>query len=458
MKILFIVKDMEYESIGIMTLSAVLRKAGHDTFALCTQYEKDLFNEIQKIKPDIIGYSTTTGAHSFYIDLNRELKGKLDFISIFGGPHPTFFPEMLKEEGVDSICLGEGEETIIEFVDAVSNNREFDGIKNLYFKKSDIIIKNEFRPFLQDLDSIPFPDRDIFRKYADRLPSPYRVFITGRGCPYSCSYCFNHAYKKLFTGKYIRHRDVELVIKEIEEVRRNGKLKVCGFLDDTFTINKKWLSEFCNFFKRDVRLPFFCHLRADLVDADIARLLADAGCIAGVIGIETGSYKMRREILKKNIKDEEILSAAEHLKDNGIRVITQNMIGIPDDTPENVLKMAKLNSIIKSNHMNLYFYQPYPKTDLCRLSVDKGLYNGSVDEIGPSYSAYDSDIILDLKNREDLLIIASLFHLIVRVPVFQKVLSILLRKKILKHLLLSLKPLDSYFRKRDYMNVDKYIN
>jgi anaerobic magnesium-protoporphyrin IX monomethyl ester cyclase len=457
MKILFLTKDMEYESIGLMTLSAVLKKAGYETFALCSRYEENLQNEIKKIEPNIIGYSTTTGAHNYYIDLNRKLKEKFDFVSIFGGPHPTFFPEMIHEKGVDAICLGEGEEAIVEFADAISKKLEFDGIRNVYFKKGNEIVKNELRPFIKDLDSIPFPDRVIFRKYADKLPSPYRVFITGRGCPYSCSYCFNHAYKKLFPGKYIRHRNINLIIKEIDEVRKNGKLRVCGFLDDTFTLDKKWLSDFCKAYKSEVNLPFFCHLRADLIDSNVSRLLADAGCIAGVIGVETGSYEMRRDILKKDIKDEEIISAANYLKKSGIRVITQNMIGIPEDTPENVLKMAKINSIIKSNHMNLYFYQPYPKTDLCKLSIEKGLYAGNVESIGPSYSAYDSDIVLELKDKSDLLLIASIFHLAVRMPVFQRIVSVLLKLKILKNLLLILKPLDNYFRKKDYMKVDKYI-
>jgi anaerobic magnesium-protoporphyrin IX monomethyl ester cyclase len=457
MKILFLVKDMEYESIGLMMLSAVLKKAGYETYAFCVEYEKDLIQKIDDLKPDIIGYSTTTGVHKYYLELNKQLKIKFDFVSIFGGPHPTFFPEIIEEEGVDAICLGEGEYAIVEFVDSISRKEELSKVKNIYFKKGKEIIKNELRPFIEDLDLLPFPDREIFKKYIDKLPSPYRVFITGRGCPFSCSYCFNHAYKKMFKGKYIRHRNVNLIIKEIEEVKKDRNLKICGFLDDTFTIDRKWLANFCDEYSTKIKIPFFCHLRADLIDTKIAELLSNAGCIAGVIGVETGTYSMRKEILKKDITDEAILYAAEQLKNNNIRVITQNMIGIPDDTPENVLKMASINSKIKSNHMNLYFYQPYPKTDLCKLSIKKGLYSGNTKEIGPSYSVYESDIVLDLKNKSDLLLIASLFHLAVRVPILHIFISFMIKVPVLKNLLKIFTPLDTYYRKKDFLKVSNYV-
>jgi anaerobic magnesium-protoporphyrin IX monomethyl ester cyclase len=456
MKFLFIVKDMEYESIGIMSLSAVLKRKGHETMALCAKYENDLIGEVKKISPDIIGYSTTTGAHKFYLGINSQLKKDIEFLSIFGGPHPTFFPEMIEQDGVDMICLGEGEEAIIELADALSSKKKLDGIKNLYIKNEGKIIRNNLRPFISDLDSLPYPDRNIFRRYIDKLPSPYRVFITGRGCPYSCSYCFNHVNRKLFEGKYIRHRKVDKVIEEVLEVKKDGTLRVCGFLDDTFTLNKSWLEEFCKVYKIKVGLPFFCHLRADLVDRNIAKLLSGANCIAGVIGIETGCYRLRKEILKKNITDEDIINAANYMKENGIRVITQNMIGIPGDTPHNVLQMAKLNSEIKSNHMNLYFYQPYPKTDLCELSIEKGLYSGDVDNIGPSYSAYDSQIILKLANKKELIIVASLFHLAVRIPVFRKFIALLIKIPVVKNILKLFKPLDNFFRNQDYLKVKAF--
>jgi len=458
MKVLFVVKDMEYESIGVMTLSAVLKRAGHETFALCARYEVDLMDRIKEIEPDVIGYSTTTGMHSYYLRLNEELKNRFDFKSIFGGPHPTFFPEIIERDGVDAVCVGEGEDAIVEYVNALSEKGELAGIGNIYYKEGSEIVRNELRPFIEDLDTIPFPDREIFRKYYDKLPAPYRVFITGRGCPFSCSYCFNHSLKKMFDGRYIRHRSVALIIKEINEVKEGGDLKICGFLDDTFTVNRRWLMDFCKGYETDVSIPFFCHLRADLVDEDVARMLSKAGCIAGVIGVETGSYKARKDILKKDIKNEEILSASHLLKKNGIRVITQNMVGIPEDTPENVLKMAKINSKIGSNHMNLYFYQPYPRTDLCELSIERGLYNGDVDKINPSYSAYDSDIILALENKKDLLLVASLFHLAVRIPFVQGLISFLLKVPLLKNLLALLKPFDKYFRKKDYLKVDSLIH
>ena len=168
MKVLFIntflSKGAIYrEPLGIMSLiSAVNHK--HKVFIL-EPIREDIHKKISQIKPDVIAYSLRTGFHQYYIDLNKKLKKAYNFISVFGGPHVTFFPQMINQEGVDCICKGESEEAFLEFLDALESKKDYTKIKNFWVKKSGKIYKNSLRPLVQDLDTLKFPNRSLFDKY-----------------------------------------------------------------------------------------------------------------------------------------------------------------------------------------------------------------------------------------------------------------------------------------------------
>ena len=162
MKILFLYRYEYIEPIGIMALSSFLKQNGHECFFVDLVLEKDYLKVIQNIKPDIIAYSITTGKHVYYQQVNLKLKEKFNFNAIFGGPHTTFFPEFIEEKGVDVICRGEGEYPLLEFAEALQLQKDYRGIKNLWVKKDGKIYRNEVRPLIEDLDSLPFIDRERF--------------------------------------------------------------------------------------------------------------------------------------------------------------------------------------------------------------------------------------------------------------------------------------------------------
>ncbi|GAG25793.1 unnamed protein product, partial [marine sediment metagenome] len=187
MKILFVFRDTKMcEQMGMMYLSAMLKKHGHSTDMINTDLE-DIDKKMKDYKPDILNYSVMTGEHKYLIKLNKKLKKRYKFTSIFGGPHTTFFPEVIKNEGVDIIGIGECEYAIAELADALEKRKPIDKIKNLWIKKKGKIIKNPIRPLEKNLDKFPHPDREIMYK-GDKtlLEFGEKRFIAGRGCPYNC--------------------------------------------------------------------------------------------------------------------------------------------------------------------------------------------------------------------------------------------------------------------------------
>jgi len=198
MKVLFIIRELQfYERMGVMYLSFVLKQGGHSVKLLRTlnlSFEQ-VCKAVEDYSPEIFAYSTMTGEHRYYIELNRRLRERFPAFSVFGGPHSTFFLEMISRDGVDSVCIGEGEYALLELADKLKHKEEINDIRNMWIKRDKRIFKNTLRDLIADFDKLPFADREIMyegnpgmRHYKTKL------FFSGRGCPYGCSYCFNHRY------------------------------------------------------------------------------------------------------------------------------------------------------------------------------------------------------------------------------------------------------------------------
>jgi len=189
---------MEYP--GIMYLASLLKYKGNEVEVFIGGNIGHLANEIRNFNPDIVGFSCTTGIHQFALKIARAIKSCTKAITVFGGPHPTFFPEIIKEDVVDVVCMGEGEGALSDLADAVNRKIEIRKIFNCWIKQGSQIIKNDVRPLIEDLDSLPFPDRSIYYHKYPFMNRSQKVFIAGRGCPYKCTYCFNQSMQRLYKG------------------------------------------------------------------------------------------------------------------------------------------------------------------------------------------------------------------------------------------------------------------
>jgi radical SAM superfamily enzyme YgiQ (UPF0313 family) len=377
MRILWPVVDLykgENRSIGIMILASLLKEVGCQSEIVNADF-KSIENKLdQSDRPTLIAYSTPTVHAGILIELNRQLKKKHEFFALFGGPHPTFFPEMIEEQGVDAICIGEGEYAMLELVENLTAGNSIEKIENLWIKKGERIAKNSIRPLIQDLDRLPLPDHDIFRRM---IPNRiwYACVLTGRGCPYHCTYCFNHAYRELYRGKgkYIRRRSAENVLEELRELKKHKCYRFVKFADDIFTFQHDWLEEFCPRYKEEIGLPFSCLTRANHVNPKILRILKVAGCYKITLGLETGNDLVRNDILKRNMSKNELLRAAKWIKEQGIYLQTGNMLGIPGGSLEADFETLRLNIQCGTDYSGVTLLQPYQRTEMYDYAKSLGM-------------------------------------------------------------------------------------
>jgi anaerobic magnesium-protoporphyrin IX monomethyl ester cyclase len=401
-----------------MQLSSVLKAAGHDV-KLAIASAQDPVQVAREYRPGLLGYSIITGSQRYYQNLNRRIREFVPAFSIFGGPHATFFPEMVEQEGVDGVCIGEGEGAIVDLANELDAHGRVENaaIANWHFHLDGQVIRNEVRPYVADLDSLPPPDYDlVYQADSNTRRSKIKHFLAGRGCPYGCTYCFNHALTETYAGKGkpIRHRDPKLVVEDLLRMRARYPLEFAVFVDDTFVLSQEWLERFAHEYRR-VGLPFFCNVRANLVTPDIVRLLRTAGCHCVSMGIEAGDDTIRNGLLHRNMSREQILRAATLLRTGDLRFTTTSMIGLPDTTLDDDLKTLDLNIACKPDYAHVFLFQPYPRTVLGQYAASKGLLEGTFDDI--SATAWDSSILkFAPEHKRALTNLQRLFAIVVEWP------------------------------------------
>ncbi len=401
-----------------MQLAAGLKRAGHQARLACAR-TTPLSELMESYRPQLVGYTACTGLHRHLLKLNLGLKRRWDFISVFGGPHPTFFPEMVGERGVDAVCRGEGDAAILDIAEAVDAGRPLAGIANLWAKTPGGVVRAPLRPLEGDLDALPLADRE--ERYRADPPSrdyPVKSFLVSRGCPFRCSYCFNSGYAELYGPDWcrVRSRSVKSVIDEIDEVRASSRLEFVQFRESVFPWQLDWLQEFAAEYPRRVGLPFYCHVRADLLDERRVELLARAGCVSVNMGIECGDEEYRREVLGRPMSDGQIVGACRLLKSRGVRILADNMLGLPGAPAGTDWKTLRLNQRCGVDYALAMIFQPYPGTELGRRAVREGLFDGDFGRIDYNYYLRSALRFADdaaLRRVENL---QKLFALLVEAP------------------------------------------
>jgi radical SAM superfamily enzyme YgiQ (UPF0313 family) len=412
LKILFIYPNVTKEegiSPAIAYLSGFLKQRGHSTTLVDFTWGNNIdscIRRIRKYKPDVVGFTSGTMDFNFCVNIADQIKKYVDIPIIFGGAHPTASPdETINKKSVDMICIGEGEFALAELLDRIENGVNFDNVNNLWIKKKDKIIKNPIRPLIKNLDLLTC-DRELFdyKKYLKARGYIAEIFA-GRGCPYKCTYCINHVLQKLYNGKgkYVRMRSVENIIQEIQNLQEKYSIEGISFPDDTFTFNKKWLKEFCNQYAKKVALPFTCTGRIENIDDEICRLLKSANCNSIMIGVESGSEKIRKEILNREMSDDMIISAFKSAKKVNIKTFSYNMVGIPYETTRDIEKTIELNKKIEPDEIQTTIFYPFPGTNLFSLCKKNGWITEKKlkDYNSGSIMNYNNISAKELKNLRD---------------------------------------------------------
>ncbi len=375
-KILFVEVDTAREwacaSIGASFIAAFLRKHGHevDFFRASIDLTDDqLVAHIRKVGPDLLGISLTTRQWLRARDLVRTIRNSIDVPVVAGGLHPTFSPtQVLGTFGFDYICLGEGEEAMLDLVTALEHKQPTEGIDNIWTAGgSRPVLRRPFEP----LDELPFMARDMLDEYPGCVH-----MTTQRGCPFPCTYCAARMYNELYqdTANYGRRRSHESVIEELLEIQRRGPLAYVIFLDDTFTIYRRWVREFCRIYGERLAVPFSLHARAETVTESLLGELAAAGCRHITYGVESGSLNVRRDIMQRAATNEQIKEVFRWTKQAGIMATANYMLGLPGETRDDLQKTLDLAGELQEFALDFgYFvFYPYPGTALYRLCLEKG--------------------------------------------------------------------------------------
>ena len=391
MRVLFPFKNTG--DFGVELLSACLKRAGHETglifdpggadyiialpFLKLKNVEELMVEKARRFQPDLVCFSTLTNLYPWVLNLATVLKRELNNVPVIaGGIHATALPErFLEHPAIDMLCIGEGEEALLELLAEMQAGKLSYAIRNLWCKKPDgSIVRNPVRPPIHDLDTLPFADKALFAPYG---VTTHRLYaMTGRGCPFSCTYCCNQVYLNMYRdlGKFCRQKSPEYAIREIEfHLKQFPKVTEIYFYDEIFTLNKEFLREFCAKYKERVKVSFRFFVRPGFADREMLELLRDAGGRHVTMGVECGNERILQQVLKRNITKQDIIDTARMVREAGLTLTTLNILGFPGETPENMWETVELNRALKPDGACVGALFPYPGTAITASLIADGL-------------------------------------------------------------------------------------
>ena len=381
-----------------------------------------------KFKPDLIGLSTSEPVWQIGKTL-LEIAKKWHYPTIVGGIYPTLMPEeVLANDCVDMICVGEGEDALVELCNDWKEGYTYNdidpmydigGTKNIWYKNiGGDIITNELRPPI-DLDTLPFKDYTLFdkrRQYRAMHGKKYKVVQIEftRGCPYSCTYCCNEHLNKLYNHKYFRERNPKKIAEELEyQVKKHGFDYFMARSESLLSMKFDTLAEFAMLYQQSkVTIPYWCQCRPETITEEKVLLLVSTGCEAVTLGIESGNEKNRKK-MNKRFTNEQGYEAFRILKKYNLMTSCNIMIGLPYETREEVFDSIDFVKKVQPTTIIARIIQPYRGSTIRKECEAKRLLD---------HDAYAGDSRTDvpLKNpymsRAELLGLQRTFPLYVRFP------------------------------------------
>ncbi|MBI4162426.1 MAG: radical SAM protein [Candidatus Aenigmarchaeota archaeon] len=340
-----------------------------------------IWDEVRKVvkeqNPDIVGINVWTPKLGSALNVARICKEfNPNTKIIFGGVHATIMPDdVLKSPYVDIAVRMEGELTMVEVAQKIQAEEPLDNVLGISFKKENSIVSNDNRPFIENLDDIPFPARHLLLDRETYHSNAFGKIFASRGCPYQCNYCGSN---KIWTRK-VRYRSPKNVVDEMEYVKKEYGSTHFVFEDDLLTINKKFLTAICDeLIERKLDVEWSCETRANLVFDDLIKKMKQAGCTGIVVGIESGSAKILKDI-KKGIVPEQIYNAAKIIKDNGVIYSAFFMMGFPTETKEDIMETVKVMKETQPFNAVLSVLTPYPDSEIYYQCLEMGLLPKDID-------------------------------------------------------------------------------
>lgn len=391
MKVLFIYPDISTEVINfcpaVHILSSVLKQKGievgliHINKNYGVPYDKnEIIHRAQGY--DLYAFTSTSFTYKYANEIAGWLKeSNPNILRILGGAHATIQPEDFEGSNFDIFCVGEGEGALVDLTYALQIGADYHGIKNLITRKQ----HNPVRGFTKDLDSLPFWDFDIMD--TEKILEARNGWLSisfSRGCPYECTFCINHLYKKIEIGPndsmkdYLRRRTAQNTVNELESLAKKYKIKYFNIDDDLLTMDKKWMSEFTTLYRVKIFEPFgiryVINARADTLKEPMVKMMALSGCKEARIGFETGNEQVRNKMLKKRTSNQDLKEAFETLRKYNVTGVAFAMMGIPGENRCTINDTINAVIDLKPGMMRMTFLFPYKHTEIYNDCVRLGLF------------------------------------------------------------------------------------
>lgn len=367
-------------NLGLAYIASSLKAKGYEVEILDQMVEglssKEVCERIQQISPGIMGFTCNTVQYGFVKETLKRLlnvKRKKRIKIIVGGVHATIRPmECINLPGVDFVIKGEGEAAMIELLQHIDDPHKYHAIKGILYRDEEShIVEAADRPFLENLDELPFPSRRLF-------PKPYWLNNIGiyettiqatRGCPFDCVYC---ASPKLWKRK-VRFRSTKNVVDEMEEVLKEfPDTKSFEFVDDTFTLKKEYVISLCDeMMKRKLNVKFQAGTRVDFLTANTISKMKRAGLYWIQLGLESGDPEILKKA-KKQIDLEQVKKAVRLAKSNGIYVELLCQIGLPGETKGTAEQTIRFAQSLFPDSVCFQLTTPFPGSELCEKATEWG--------------------------------------------------------------------------------------
>lgn len=359
--------------LSLLYLASYLKSKGYkDVEVLDIDFldsiEPHLENKLRNFMPDVVGITSYTTNIAIAADIAKKVKETLaDVITVIGGFHASALPERTLSEFVhfDYLVFGEGEVTLYEFMESLSQNRKPTGVAGVAFRNGERIEKGTFRPYIEDLDSLPFPDRGLvpIRKYVPdpgnyfRLPSSAILF--SRGCPFRCTYCS----KSVFLHR-LRYRSADNFLDEVEDCAKKFRIYDFRLEDEGPTANPKKLRQLCEkILERGLKISWNCFSRVDTVDGELLTLMKRAGCYHITYGIESADSQTLMRI-NKGIDLNRAGEIVQQTKKLGIECKVNFIFGFPWETVKDINKTIRYAMRISPDLVSFNIFKPLPGSQL----------------------------------------------------------------------------------------------
>jgi len=353
-----------FPPLGLGYIAAILKKHGVEVSLIdCTfMDQKEALQKIVRSESTIVGIYSMFSLRKTSLEIAKRLRNHCELL-VVGGPLPTLDPlDFLAD--FDVAVVGEGEQTMLELVDATEQGKDLSRVNGIAYKKGGEVKITPQREFIKNLDALPFPARVIFENedykhyYQKRLGYTTTSMITSRGCPFSCDFCS----RPIFGNDY-RTRSPENIVDEVESIASMGYDRV-WFSDDCFTFNRQHLIKTCvTLHKKGVRIGWECLSRVDTMDQTVAQKMKEAGCLRVFFGIESGNNNVLR-IMKKNITTRQATNAVRNAKKVGLQVGAFFIVGYPGETDQTVLDTVNYAGSLNLDYLSFTLPYPIPGTPL----------------------------------------------------------------------------------------------